>query len=567
VSREFIEKGYNQPSIQKAVTQQRQLNYLLNSKLQEDKFSSEYLKQWAERKFEGSDYFLNYVKSIFKTENFLTFIKYLRFPLPSSKLVHNRIEPQLQRVFNAEDADFKYDVRGKEYAEFKEDLNLKQFNNDLFTHILYNHNSVVIADLRADKANSPYRYFVNIEDVKSVKEENDCIQAIAFTGTVNGNTGYIYIDSEQYSFYDNDYNFVDGKAHDLGHCPACFYGKKYNSDFVIRESLFTYVREELEEYNFLKTLQKMTEVNGAIPVISKLESKNTENVTGEPNVNNVMGSATNTINNQLVELGTGDLQPGTIHEIPIGAIKDDDGKFNMDLVKNYLNFHYTPIEALDYLDRRIKSLETSIISAIVGDSTSSSEEAKNEDQIRKGISVLENTLSSLAETMNTVRKQSDMDMLGLKYGMESVNEVFVHYGTDFFLDSQDKLFSDLEKAPNPLERKNIIVRISQNRYKNNTDQLSRQKLLYSLMPYASDKDFDKALNMQIVNDVNKEFQIRFNYWVDQFEAYYGDIVTFYKEIADESKSAKMILINNLITEMISKQLIKPIIKNEDSNLD
>jgi hypothetical protein len=118
-----------------------------------------------------------------------------------------------------------------------------------------------------------------------------------------------------------------------------------------------------------------------------------------------------------------------------------------------------------------------------------------------------------------------------------------------------------------LERKNIIVRISQNRYKNNTDQLSRQKLLYSLMPYASDKDFDKALNMQIVNDVNKEFQIRFNYWVDQFEAYYGDIVTFYKEIADESKSAKMILINNLITEMISKQLIKPIIKNEDSNLD
>lgn len=72
MSQEFIKSGINSSSIQKASTQEKQLNYLLNSKLQETRFDEEYIKQWAEGKYQTDDYFLNWVKSIFKTENFLT---------------------------------------------------------------------------------------------------------------------------------------------------------------------------------------------------------------------------------------------------------------------------------------------------------------------------------------------------------------------------------------------------------------------------------------------------------------------------------------------------------------
>jgi len=574
VSIEFIKAGINSSSIQKAVIQEKQLNYLLNSKIQENRFDQEYIKQWAERKYQTDDHFLNWVKSIFKTENFLTFFKYLRFPLPSTKIIHNRIEPQLMRVFNAEDSDFKYDIKGKDYSDFAGDLNIKKFNSDIFEKLLYKHNSLIVSDLDPVTPNTPYRYFIDICDVKSLEEEGGKIQRIAFKGCVNEGeeneikNGIIYIDSEKYAFYDDKMNLIKDQPHDLGYCPVHFISSKnFAGDCIVKESLFTYIREEIEEYNFIKTLQKMTEPNGAIPVVSKLQTSNpsvgNRGAQGEPDNAEIMGSQKASITNQNKSLGTGDLQPGTIHMIPIDKVTNSEGVINMDVVKNYLNFHYIPIESLDYLNGRIEQLERSIVSTIVGDVLESNEASKNEDQIAKSISILENTLMSFAETLNRIRKLSDTDMLALKYGAPQINEIFIHYGTDFFIDSQSQLFDDLLKAPNTLERKNIIVRISQNRYKNNSDQMSRQKILYDLMPYVSDIDFDKAIAQQTVSDTNKEYQLRFNYWIDQFEAYYGNIVQFYKDM-DILKAEKLVLINNLITDLISKQIKTKV--NEKSNL-
>ena len=575
MSKEFIKAGYNSASIQKAVTQERQLNYILNSSLQDDRVDQQYLNQWAERNYQTSDFFLNWVKSIFKTENFLTFFKYLRYPLPSAKIIHNRIEPQLLRVFHAEDSDFRYDVKSKDYSDFKQDLNIKKFNSEMFEQLLYKHNSLIVSDLDPVIANKPYRYFIDISDVKSIKEERGIIKKIAFKGCINESEestdelGFIVIDDKSYSFYNEKYELVSEVAHDLGYCPVHFISpKKVNGDFVVRESLFTYVRQEIEEFNFLKTLQKMTDVNGMIPVVSKVEAskQNEDRPTGQPQNNAIVGQMSSAIYNQNSTLGTGDLQPGTVHEIPIDAIRSDDGSINMDAVKNYLNFHYTPIEALEFINKRIAEVERSIVSTVVGDVLESNESAKNEDQIAKSVSILENTLRSFAEAFNRIRKLSDYDQLALKYGTERVNEVFIHYGTDFFLESQSSLFDDLAKAPNALERKNIIVRISNNRYKNNADQLSRQQLLYDLMPFVSDKDFSQALELDIVSAINKDYQLRFNYWIDQFEALYGDIVTFYKVMDNESKAERLVFINNIITELIKNSKIESIKDQENDKI-
>lgn len=221
----------------------------------------------------------------------------------------------------------------------------------------------------------------------------------------------------------------------------------------------------------------------------------------------------------------------------------------MDVVTNWMTFHFIPIEALDYLKNRITEIETSIKTTMIGDVVSSDETSKNELQIEKSISVLENNLTSLAETLNRIRFLSDSDMLKLKYGPNRVNEVFIHYGTDFLLDSQTKLFDDLSKAPNSLERKNIIIRINQNRYKNNIDKSFRQRILYDLLPYCSDVDFEIARDTALAGDLNIQYQLRFNYWISQFEAQFGDIVTFWKQL-DNDNSQKIILINNLIIIII-----------------
>ena len=269
---------------------------------------------------------------------------------------------------------------------------------------------------------------------------------------------------------------------------------------------------------------------------------------GEMPANNTMGSQVAEFHSENTEK-VGDLQAGTIHDIPIESITKDDGSLDMEAVKSFLNFFYVPTEALTYLKDRINEIENSIISTIIGTIDSSNEESKNELQIEKSVIVLENTLIYFADNLNTIRKASDYNMLSLKYGKERVNEVFIFYGTDFFLDSQSKLYEDLEKAPNPIERKNLLVRINQNKYKNNKDQMIRQKLLYDLLPFVSDKDFEIAAPS--LDQITKQYQLRFNYWIGIFEAIYGDIVTFFGEL-DTDTAARLKLINDLIINIIKE---------------
>lgn len=567
MSKEFIEARVNAEDINSAVEQEKQLSYFLDSKLQDTRITQEYLDQWANRNYQTNDSFLNWVKVIFKTENFLTFFNYLRYPVASTKLIKNKIEPQLRRVFNAEDADFKYDVSGAEDADFIPDLQIKKFNKAIFEKLLYKHNSLLIEDLDPIEANKPFRFFLDIKDVVSIREGRNGIDKIAFKACINRDgkdiPGFLYIDSFAYRFYDKDIILIAEIPHDLGRTPANLISPgKIAGNFVIRESKYTYIRPDMEEYVFLKTLQRMTEPNGLIPVLSKIktsqgESKDIKGSESEPSSDLMMGSQRSKIHGQNENHGTGDLQTGTIHEIEPEMIRNLDGSINMDVVTNWMKFFFIPVAPLEYLKTRIADIEKSIVSTMVGDVIESNQESKNELQIEQANSVLDNTLGSFALAIDRIRTLSDTNMLGLKYGPARVNEVFIHTGTDFFIDSETKLLNDFDKAPNPLERKNTIRRISQNRYKNNLDQSARQRIFYDLLPYCSDKDFKDAMDTKTAGDINIQYYLRFNYWISQFEAQFGDIVTFWKELTVDN-SQKIILINNLIIIIVQNGTIKSI---------
>ena len=120
MSKEFIEAKYNSNSLDIAVRQYKQLSYFLQSQVSEE-VRDDYFEKYVDRGFYNDDIFLNWVKSVFKTDNFLSFAKYYRNPNPSSKLINTRIKEPLSRVFFSEDSYFNYVVKDN-YLEFPKEL-------------------------------------------------------------------------------------------------------------------------------------------------------------------------------------------------------------------------------------------------------------------------------------------------------------------------------------------------------------------------------------------------------------------------------------------------------------
>ena len=560
MSKVFIESKVNSIGLADADKQEEQLSYFTQSKIANDFVTPQYIKQWANRNYETNDYFLNYVKSVFKTLNYLTFVKYLRFPIPSSKLIQNTVIPDLRRVFEADDSNFDYNVSGVDPSAFIPDLKGEEFNQMIFDALMFKHNSILVTDLDPLKPNSPFRFLVPIKNVISISEKKDTILALAFGAVVvieeKNVSGFMYIDSEKYAFYNKDLELLLEKPHDLGYCPAHFISpQRFSDDPIVRKSIYSYIREELEEYTFLKTLQKMTEPNGAIPITTVLDSEDKganpdfDGKDLEPGTSEAMSSQRATLQKTTVPKSHGTLQTGTSIKVP--PVTKADGSIDMDVVKNFVTFHYMPVESLQNVDERIKSIEKSILKTIIGATTEQNEEAKNELQIRDAKVSLINTLTQLSHDLSRIRKLADTDFLSLKYGPGRVNEVTTFYGSDWFLETESELFKNFQEAPNAIERKNIILRINQTKYKNNAEKLTRQVILYNLMPYISDKDFDTAISQQAVDPATFQYQTRFNYWVQQFEAQFGDIVVFFNDIETETNAIKFTLINNLILNLIN----------------
>jgi len=555
---EFIQKKVGGNSLQIARKQQKQLAYFTQSAVQQD-VTTAYLNTWAERQFRSSEEFLNWVKTIFKTDNFLSFYKYLRFPLPSSRLINDRIKPPLGRVFFAEDSFFNYTIKG-EQVEQPESLNVTEFNSIIFNAMLFRHNDILVTDLR--DVNMPMRNLVSIDNVVALESKDGVISRLAYTAsiTVIRNeieelvTGVLFIDDKQYIFFEKE-NLTPLVTipHDLGECPADYITKEaFGDDDIVRQSIFTFAREELEEYVFLKTLQKMAEPNGAIPVTTQLDFKETKDNKDQKGSSDKEPMTINEIGSQRARIvadvnkSNSPLQAGTVIKIP--PIRKVDGSIDIDAVKNFINFFHAPVESLQFINTRIKEIEQSIIIAICGDFSETQEEAKNELQVSKSYVSKQDKLRILSWQLTRIRNRSDFKMLALEFGRDAI-AVDCFYGSDFFLESQDDLYKLFNEAPNPIERKNILIRLAKNRSRFNKDRGDRDVILQKLLPYSSDEDFDKAITRGVDNETF-QYQIRFDHWIGLFQAQFGDILEFFNNL-EGTNSEKLILINNLILQIIT----------------
>ena len=557
----FIKGKFNSNDISIASRQQKQLSYFTESKVQGD-VSQSYIETWAARKYQTDDYFLNFVKSVFKEENFLLIFKYLRYPLPSARLISDKIKTPLKRVFYSEDSFFKYEING-ELVKHPDYLNIDEFNELIFNALLFRHNDILVVDL--EDVNTPYKSLISIDNVVALDSYDSIISRIAYSAQaeVNGKMvkGILYIDSERYAFYEKDeQDEVKEVAsldipHDLGRCPADYISlESFSGSDVIRKSIFSYSREQLEEYVFLKTMQRMVDPNGAIPIVTQLDTGSTEEnedgkgVEGEPMSLSRVGNQQAEVRSN-VDSKQGQMQTGSRVLVPITT--KEDGSVDMDVVTNYFNFFYLPTEALQYLDQRIKDVHASIISNIIGDYSEGTtpEGSKSDSEINKVTIVSrQDKLRELSKQLSRIRTRSDYNFLALKYGKDRViNKAF--YGSDFFLDTQKDIYDLLKISPNPIESKSLLLKSARNRNRFNQDNFTKEYILYNLIPYAVKEDFDVAVQQKQVGELTFQYQTRFNYWIALFESEYGDLLTFWK-VLDGTENEKIVLINNLILIII-----------------
>lgn len=555
MANDFIKKRHGSTGLALAVRQQNQLSYFTKGKIQEE-INQTYLDQWAERNYIGNDYFINWVKAVFKTENFLAFFKYFRNPLPSANLVNNTIKDSLSRVFHAEDSHSSYVVRGKS-IEAPEELNLTPFRDKMFNALLFEHNSILIHDLKG--VNQPFRELIPIKNVVSIESKDGEIIRIAYSATTIINeqevSGYVYMDAEKYCFYNKDLDELLNVPHDLGQCPADYIsGEAFSDNDIVRKSIFSYTLESFEEYVFLKTLLRMTEPNGVIPITVEVDAK----------VNNKRGRDTDGIKPMSSQEITGQkserqsevlgakndspLQTGT--RVKVKANKKNDGSIDMDYIKSFLNFHHLPTAPLEYINGRIKEIEKHILTSVLGDFSEENEAQKNEMQVAKSYINKQDKLRAFSLELSRIRNRSDYKMLALKHGPKSV-VVDVFEGSDFFIETQNDLYTLYGKSPNAIERKNILVRLSQCRNKFNREKAKREKILYDLLPYSNDIDFDKALGREIVDDLTFSLQTRFDHYVGIFESVYGDVVHFW-ELIEGTDSEKLKIIKDLLRTIIKE---------------
>ena len=550
---DFIRQRKGKDGLELAARQQAQLSYFTRSSIQKE-VNIEYLKQWATRNYIGNDHFLNWVKAVFKTENFLAFYKYFRHPLPSANLVQNRIKESLSRVFHAEDSRFNYLIKGNP-EEAPDELRSDKFDEKIFNALLFEHNAILINDL--EDINKPYRELVPIEKVVAIDSKDGEIKRIAYRAIVDVEgrkvKGFAYMDSEKYAFYNNDYVELVSTPHDLEKCPADYIAKEsFDDNDIVRRSIFSYSLEAFEEYVFLKTLLRMTEPNGAIPITIELDAKVKKKQGNDTDGAKPMSAKE--IGGQSAEYGSevqgakndSPLQAGTRIKMPM--IKKNDGSIDVDAVQNFLKFLYVPIEALDYINKRIQQIENGIISHVLGDYSEQNESAKNELQVEKSYISKQDKLRSFSNELSRIRNLSDYKFLALKYGPDAVS-VDCYYGSDFFLETQDELYGLYKKSPNAIERRNILLRLTQNRNRYNPSKAKRETLLYELLPYSNDVDFDKAIERGIVNDTVFALQTRFNYYISSFESQYGEI-TYFWDLMDGTDAERLTIINELLKQLI-----------------
>lgn len=571
--KDFLESCKYKPEIKEAIAYEQELAYFIQTHLSSEQYVN--TSDSIDRVWNGSNPFLNWMKGWMRKDNFNSFMKFLRHPLPTASLVQDDIVPELKKVFDATNAYYNYRFTSKgsemsaaplidEYSSYCKDV--------IFNELIYNHNSIAITDF-IDKR-KPYRYLIKINSVVAIEPTlKGKIKRIIFKGVnSDGEERYFYYTDEFYSVYIEDgdkFTEESNNPHEIGECPADFISvDPLNVDrFVVRKSKFSNSKERFENYVNYYTLQKLCLPNGAIPITTHYKSNNkkkdggcgTKYENGTKCVNGYISGTNGVLGNkdslQACSICNPKtiIQAGAVFGLPVPKFGEN-GERPFDLNANFVKFHYIPTDILkwwdEFVDKKYSEIKYQLVGKGVEDSNG---QAKNKDQIARGNQTLENTLIEFSRSLSLLQKSLDSKMLKISHGKSFV-DCFIDKGSDFYLETEFELRDSLAKAIDPIDKSNIMSRINYSIHKNNPQQLERNSLLYNLLPYSALTD-SEFIGMQTVDPKLRELRLNFKYYVDAFEAEFGELGQFFNEYFGENVSIikKLEMTRNLLLNKVAIQ--------------
>ena len=571
VIKEFIDNCTYKGELNEAIKYEKNLAYFIQTQSNSDIYVNSDDK--ISDTWNSTNPFIGYIKSWMRFENFKSYMKFLRHPLPTTSLLQDDIIPELKKVFDATNAYYDYSFTSNAPKLNAQNLLSKYSNyykNVIFNELINNHNSIVITDYI--KESDPYRFIVKIENVLAIEPNLEGgIKKIAFKGVnLNGEDRVYYYTDEFYAVYTKEgeaYTEETKNLHKIGLCPADFISVEplNTSKYVVRKSIFSNFLEKFENYVNYYTLQKMCLPHGAIPVITHYKQNNKKKDGGCGNkfengthcVNGYLSGDNGVLGNKdsLIECPVCNnktiIQAGTTIGLPVPKFGDN-GEKPMDLNANFVKFHYIPTDILKWWDEFVDKKYSEIKYQLVGKGVEAvNGQAKNTDQVARGNQTLENTLIELSARLSTLQESLDYKALKIAFN-KSFKKVTIDLGTDFYLETEFELRDSLSKAIDPIDKLNIINRINYTQYKNNPDGLERNELMYKLLPYATLTD-SEFIGMQGIDPKLKELRLNFAYYIDQFEAQYGSLNVFFNEYFGENVSManKLTIARKILIEYVN----------------
>jgi hypothetical protein len=434
----------------------------------------------------------------------------------------------LSRVFEGQDAFNRYDFEDdKKEADWDKFHDVEFWSKAGAAAMVNGIDSVWVVDIASEQTTDfpePKNQLIDISNVIdiAVNQKGECLYVIF---TVN-NKLFIYdeISIRTFDYRDKQMgSLLSELPHDLTYCPARMFWSEllYSGNWINRKAPLTNVLSELDWLLVHRVFKRYMDIGNSFPILVKYETDNTfEDVTAE----------------KQSPMGKKLVGPGSIIEVP----RPLEGQ--PDLMNNPVKWISPDIASLEFHVTEDVRLSDYIYKTTVGiDGEQKNDMAKNEKQVLASFENQSIILSRLAENFEKIQEFADTVIIKLRYGVESITDVNINYGSKFFLRTTSDLAAEKESmSGDDIMLDTIGEEMIETKFRNDTSGKVRAEVIRDLDPLpnitgtnkSGDSPIDETIKIYTGGGIDEEtFIIKCNLmnFVRRFEREQLPISQFIKK--------------------------------------
>jgi hypothetical protein len=187
--------------------------------------------------------------------------------------------------------------------------------------------------------------------------------------------------------------------------------------------------------------------------------------------------------------------------------------------------------SLDFNVDELRRQKENRINSVCGTDEILTKEAVNDSQVKAVFTSQNRILNQIKKGFESAQKWVDDTICRLRYGDDFLSSS-ISYGTDFFLDTEDKLRARYQTAKENgatlSELSALQNKIIETEYKTNSIELERQKLLKELepLPNLTIQEVTTLFEKGLINLTTAKMKIFFNDLISRFERENTNILDF-----------------------------------------